>query len=61
LVTEPIGTSSSGTPGHSVFHILRLTMPCNWLTPFEEAAMRSASTVMQNSSALLAGFCRPSP
>jgi hypothetical protein len=61
LVTEPIGISSSGTPGHSVFQILRLTAPCNWLTPLEEAAMRSASTVMQNSSESLAGFWRPSP
>ena len=32
LVTEPIGTSSSGTPGYTQRHIRRETTPCSWAT-----------------------------
>jgi len=42
------------------FHIFLETSPCSLLTPLLEAAVRSASTVMQNSSASLAAFFRPS-
>jgi len=59
LVTARIGTSSSGSPGHSPFHMRREVRACSWLTPLAPADRRSASTVMQKLSWSLSGFSRP--
>ena len=46
LVMWSMGTSTSGVPGHSEFHISRETLPCSLLTPFESPEQRNAKTVM---------------
>src|ERR1035438_10097087 len=61
LVTCPMGISSCGTPGQMDFHIPRLTSPWSLLTPLLADAIRSASTVMQNSSSARSGCWRPNP
>ena len=49
LVMLRIGTSDSGSSGHSSFHIFREVWPCSLATPLEKAADRSANTVMPKS------------
>ena len=46
LVTEPIGTSSVGTSGHSPANMARLTAPCSAATPLRRAASRRPMTAM---------------
>ena len=46
FVTEPIGTSSVGTSGHSPANMTRLTAPWSAATPLRRAANRSPITAM---------------
>ena len=53
LVTNFTGSLSAGLSGQIGRHIFLVTSPCSWLTPFTDAADRSASAVMLN--------CGPAP
>ena len=48
LVTDLIGSSSTGTSGQTVWKICRLTLPCSFDTPLLKAASRRPLTAMLN-------------
>ena len=48
LVIDPMGTSSTGTPGQRAANMLRLTWPWSRETPFDRPARRNPITAMLN-------------
>ena len=62
LVTDPIGTSSTGTDGKSCWNISRLVWPWSFDTPLDMLASRRPMTAILNGALVgLPGARGPGP